>query len=206
MCPFCYLGKRRFENALASLPFRDSVTVTWKSFQLNPDLKEQPDKDVYTYVAELKGQTREWSVEVHQQLVNTAREAGLDYRFDKAKIANSFNAHRLIQFAKTKGAGDRMEERLFKAYFTEGVLISDKNELLRLATETGLPAEETRNVLESTSYSIEVEKDEKEAARMGITGVPYFIIDRKLAVSGAQSEDTFREALLKAYRDKSSAH
>ncbi len=99
-CPFCYISKRNFEKALPKFPAKDSVEVVWRSFQLNPNLTYQPDKSFYDYVAELKGQTREWSIQVHKSLVQTAKHAGLDYRLEKAKITNSFDAHRLIQLAK----------------------------------------------------------------------------------------------------------
>ena len=201
MCPFCYIGKRRLEAAMAGFEGAGDMEVEWSSFQLNPDLKYQPEKDLYTYVAEMKGQTREWSIEVHKGLVQYAKELGLDYRFDIAKIANSFDAHRLIQYAKSLGLGDAMEERLFHAYFTKGALISDHGVLLNLATEISLDATETSAVLASNSFSEAVSKDCIEAQRLGATGVPFFVFNRKFAVSGAQPIDVFSKALEKAFKD-----
>ncbi|GAB3989509.1 hypothetical protein GCM10028807_14570 [Spirosoma daeguense] len=120
MCPFCYIGKRDFETALAEFPTKDSVEVIWHSFQLNPDLTYQPDKSSYDYVAELKEQTREWSIQVRKPLVQTAKQAGLNYRLDQAKITNSLDAHRLIQLAKKYNLTNELEERFLGAYFTEG--------------------------------------------------------------------------------------
>ena len=134
MCPFCYIGKRKFESALNSFSQKDSIQVVWHSFQLNPNLRNEEGKDAYTYLAEIKGQTREWSVKVHNSLAQSAK-TGLDYNFEKAKIANSFDAHRVIQLAKKYNLTDEVEERFFKAYFTDGELISDHQTLIRLATE-----------------------------------------------------------------------
>lgn len=201
MCPFCYIGKRRFEIALAEFAHKDEVEVVWKSFQLNPYLKDQPEKDIYGYVAEMKGQTREWSVMIHENLVQTARSLGLDYRFDKAKIVNSFDAHRVIQLAKKHNLGEEMEERLFKAYFTEGALISDHSTLIRLASEIGLKKEEAETVLSSGQFAENVRMDAQEAAGLGANGVPFFVFDRRNAVSGAQDSKVFSDILEKTYAE-----
>lgn len=198
MCPFCYIGKRKFESALNALPQKDSVEVVWHSFQLNPNLKVQPERDSYTYLAELKGQTREWSVKMHDNLTKTAKNVGLEYNFDRAKICNSFDAHRLVQLAKKHRLTDELEERFFKAYFTDGELLSDRDSLIRLASEAGLPKEEVIGVLESDQYAEEVRKDIQEARQLGVTGVPFFVLDRKYAVSGAQDTSVFTDTLRKA--------
>jgi predicted DsbA family dithiol-disulfide isomerase len=198
MCPFCYIGKRKFETALQSLPQKEEVEVVWHSFQLNPNLKDQPEKDVYSYLAELKGQTKEWSVGVHDNLTKAARIIGLDYHFEKAKVANSFDAHRVIQLAKKYNLTGELEERFFKAYFTEGELMSDHATLIRLATQAGLPKEEVNQVLETDQYSREVTSDGAEARRLGANGVPFFVMDRKYAVSGAQEPSVFKATLEKA--------
>lgn len=198
MCPFCYIGKRKFESALNALPQKDSVEVVWHSFQLNPNLKVQPERDSYTYLAELKGQTREWSVKMHDNLTKTAKNVGLEYNFDRAKICNSFDAHRLVQLAKKHRLTDELEECFFKAYFTDGELLSDRDSLIRLASEAGLPKEEVIGVLESDQYAEEVRKDIQEARQLGVTGVPFFVLDRKYAVSGAQDTSVFTNTLRKA--------
>ncbi len=199
MCPFCYIGKRHFETALQQFPHRDEVSVEWRSFQLNPRLEHQPGKDVYDYVAEMKGQTREWSVRLHENVVATARKAGLDYRFDKAQIANSRDAHRLIQLAKKHGLADEVEERFFKAYFTEGELMSDHATLSRLAVEAGLEAEEVNEVLAGDDFAEDVRRDGEAARLLGIGGVPFFAVERKYGVSGAQPVAAFSEMLEKTF-------
>lgn len=201
MCPFCYIGKRRFEAALEQFPGKENIEVEWKSFQLNPALKSQPGKDVYDYVAEMKGQSREWSLTVHEQLAGTAREAGLTYNFDKAVIANSFDAHRLIQLAKQQGLGDAAEERLFYAYFTEGKDMSDRATLVELGVEIGLDKATVTAVLDTTEFAAAVNKDVNEAQQLGIRGVPFFVMDRKYGVSGAQPVEAFTQTLEQAFTE-----
>lgn len=199
MCPFCYIGKRNFETALAEFPARDSVEIVWHSFQLNPNLTYRPNISFYDYVAELKGQTREWSIQVHKSLVQTAKQAGLDYRLDQAKITNSLDAHRLIQLAKKYNLTNELEERFFRAYFTEGALLSDHQTLLSLATEVGLQPAEVKQVLESDLYKDEVRQDAQRVRQLGATGVPFFVFDQTQAVSGAQQPKVFAQALATAY-------
>jgi len=201
MCPFCYIGKRKFEAALNALPQKNSIQVIWRSFELNPTLQYKPGRDSYSYIAEIKGQTREWSVKVHDSLTETAKSVGLDFNFEQAKIANSFDAHRVIQLAKIYNLTDAVEERFFKAYFTEGELISDHSTLIRLAEEAGLLKEEVTLVLDSDQYANEVRNDVAEARRLGANGVPFFVIDRKYAVSGAQDTSVFAKTLQKAFAE-----
>lgn len=200
-CPFCYIGKRKFEAGLASFEGKEDVEVIWRSFQLNPNLKAQPGKDIYTYLSEIKGMSREQSVQMHQQVSAMAADAGLNYDFDKAVIANSYDAHRLIQFAKTKGLGDAAEERLFKAYFTEGADIGNQEMLEKLAAEIGLNASESKEVITTSAYADAVDQEVAEAQAMGIRGVPFFVIDRKYAVSGAQAPEAFLNALEQAQKE-----
>lgn len=200
-CPFCYIGKRKFEAGLAAFEGKENVTVTWRSFQLNPDLEAQPGKDIYTYLAEVKGMSREQSVQMHQQVSAMAAEVGLDYDFDKAVLANSYDAHRLIQLAKTKGLGDAAEERLFKAYFTEGKDVGNPETLVALAAEIGLDAAEAKDLLEQDAFADQVNAEIAEAQALGIRGVPFFVIDRKYGVSGAQAPEAFLSALQQAQKE-----
>ncbi|MBN8692365.1 MAG: DsbA family oxidoreductase [Bacteroidetes bacterium] len=196
MCPFCYIGKRHFEEALKQLENNKDIEVIWHSFQLDPDLPKPARKlNVYQYLAERKGISYENSVSMHENVVQMAKNAGLDYHFEKAVVANSFDAHRLIQFAKTKGLGDEAEERLFKAYFTEGKNMCDAATLLQLAKEIGLDEKEANAVINSDAYAAEVKKDIEEAYKIGVTGVPFFVFNRKYVVSGAQPSSTFYGAL-----------
>jgi len=191
MCPFCYIGKRQLETALAVFPNND-FEIEWKSFQLDPTITSQPNMDVYTFLAERKGMSIEQSKEMHKGVVERAKSVGLEYNFDKAVISNSLNAHRIIQLAKTKNIGDRMEEIFFKAYFTDGKDLNDGPTLIQLGIEAGLEENEIREVLESDNLFIkEVQADIKEAGEIGVQGVPFFVFDRKYAVSGAQPVETF---------------
>jgi predicted DsbA family dithiol-disulfide isomerase len=201
MCPFCYIGKRRLEQALKLFPHKDKIDVKWHSFQLDPGMKSQPGTDLYSYLANRKGQTRDWAIKVHQQLVETAATEGLSYNFDTAVIANSFDAHRLIQMAKVSGLDDAAEERLFHAYFTEGKDISDLKTLLHLGTEIGLDKDAVWKVLESDAYAKEVQLDLVKAESYGITGVPFFILDNKYGISGAQPVKIFLYGLQQAWNE-----
>ena len=201
MCPFCYIGKRKFEQALADFPQRDQVRVVWKSFQLNPDQKTEPGKSINTYLAEVKG----WSVEqanaMNDRVTDMAREVGLEYHMDRAVVANSFAAHRLIQLAKTQGLGDAMEERLFRAYFTEGRNTDDHDTLLELGTEVGLAAEAVSQLLNSDQFANAVRQDIYESQQVGVRGVPFFVLNQRYAVSGAQAPETFLGALNTAWTE-----
>lgn len=201
MCPFCYIGKRRFESALAEFPDKNNIEIVWKSFQLNPALKTDPDKNTIQHLAETKG----WSMEQTRQTIayvtQMAEGVGLHYDFDRAVVANSFDAHRFIQYAKTKGKGDAAEEQLFKAYFTEGKNTADHSTLVELGVKIGLEASEVKEVLSGDKFSEQVRQDISEAEMIGVQGVPFFVIDRKYAVSGAQETSVFTNALNKAWAD-----
>lgn len=197
-CPFCYIGKRKFEAGLAAFEGKDKVAVTWRSFQLNPDLEAQPGKDIYTYLSEVKGISREQSVQMHGQVTAMAAEVGLNYDFDRAVVSNSYDAHQLIQLAKKEGLGDAAEEQLFKAYFTEGKDVSDHHILAQLGEAIGLETTAVTHMLAQNTCSKEVDADIAEAQALGIRGVPFFLIDRKYAVSGAQPAEAFLSALQQA--------
>ena len=199
MCPFCYIGKRKLETALQQFEHKADVSINWHSFQLDPGIQYEEGKDLHTYLAERKGQTREWSVMVHKQMTETAKKEGLEYNFDKAIIANSFDAHRLIQLAKTHGLGDAAEEQLFKAYFTDGRNVSDHNTLLQIGIEIGLRAVEVGEMLNSDAFAEDVHKDIMQAQRLGVRGVPFFLLDEQLGISGAQPVEVFTDGLQKAW-------
>ncbi len=194
-CPFCYIGKRKFEMALEKFEHKSDVEVEWKSFELDPNLVTQSDVNATSHLAHIKGISKERANEMQQYVKGVANQAGLDFHPDKAVVANSFNAHRLIQFAKTKGLGNEAEEALFKAHFTEGKNIDDKEALLQIATDISLDESETREVLASDAFEKEVKRDEMQAQSFGISGVPFFVLNNKYAVSGAQSPETFLQAL-----------
>jgi predicted DsbA family dithiol-disulfide isomerase len=201
MCPFCYIGKRKFEAALAQFPHKDQVEIEWKSFQLNPDMKTEEGKNINQYLAEIKGWSAEQAETMNERVTKMAQMVGLNYDFDKAIVANSFDAHRLIQLAKQNKKGDVAEERLFKAYFTEGKNTADHKTLIQLGTDIGLDSEEVKKMLESNAYADEVDKDIQEAYQIGVKGVPFFVVDRKYAVSGAQESEVFLETMNKVWEE-----
>jgi predicted DsbA family dithiol-disulfide isomerase len=199
MCPFCYIGKRRFEQALVEFPARDRVDVIWKSFQLDPGMKAAKGRNINEYLAERKGWSLEEARAAHDRVTRMAAAAGLRYDFDRAVVANSYDAHRLVQLGKSRGRGDAVEESLFRAYFTEGLDISDSATLAELGARSGLDAGEVRAMLADGSFATEVERDLLEARRIGVTGVPFFVFDRKYAISGAHESGTFRRVLQQAW-------
>jgi len=191
MCPFCYIGKRQLETALKQFP-NDEIDIEWKSFQLDPTITPQSGKDVFTFLAERKGMSVEQSIEMHKNVTERAKSVGLDYHFEKAIISNSLEAHRIIHLAKTKNLGDEMEEIFFSAYFTEGRDLNDGPTLLELGEKAGLDKNEVLEVLKNEHlYLKDVEHDIKEAQEIGVQGVPFFVFDRKYAISGAQPVEAF---------------
>lgn len=201
MCPFCYIGKRKFENALAQFPHKENIEVIWKSFQLDPTTVTDPSLNSVEHLAHKKGWSTQQALETTAHVANIAKQVGLDFYFDKAVVANSFDAHRLSHLAKKYGKQNELEEKLFKAYFTDGKNTADHSTLLQIGKELGIDEKEISEVLNNTTYSNEVEQDIIEAQHIGVRGVPFFVLDRKYAVSGAQESNTFLGALTKAYEE-----
>jgi predicted DsbA family dithiol-disulfide isomerase len=194
-CPFCYIGKRNFEKALQQFNQHENVLVEWHSYELDPNLKTDSSISVNEYLAKKKNQSVGWAEHMHKNVTGMAKAAGLTYDFNKAIVANSFDAHRLIQFAKIKNKGNEAEEAIFKAYFTDGADISDIDTLKNIGTSIGLNESELKSMLLSSNYTKEVRDDEQLAVEYGISGVPFFIIDNKYAISGAQPPDVFLRAM-----------
>jgi len=203
MCPFCYIGKRNFEAALSQFANKEQVDVEWKSFQLDPTIPEVPkyQDNMYMFVADRKGFSYEQSKKMHQDLIQYAKSVGLEYNFDKALVTNSLKGHRLIQFAKTKGLGEKAEERLFYAYFTQGKNLSDVATLIKLGKEISLTETEVNEALTNSLYVQKVESDSKEAQTLGARGVPFFVINRKYAIAGAQQPNEILKTLEKAFSE-----
>jgi predicted DsbA family dithiol-disulfide isomerase len=202
VCPFCYMGKRRFENGLREFEHRDEVQVTWRSFQLDPSVRYVPGRGLYEYLAERKGITLAASRRMHQRLADAAAELGLSYRFDAAVTANTFDAHRLTHLARARGSQEPLEERLFAAYFTEGRNIGDHETLAALAVEAGLDPAEVRETLAGGRFSEEVRADQKEAEAAGADGVPFYVFDRAVSVAGAQPAELFLEVLRTVWEER----
>lgn len=200
-CPFCYIGKRKFEAALKKFAHKDKIKVNWRSFELDPNLKTQPELSVFEYFVARKGVSEEAAKQMHRQVTDSANEAGLNFNFDKAIIANSFNAHRLIHFAKTKQLADVAEDQLFMAYFKEGKNIDDDKTLIQIGASIGLDENELISVLSSNAFAEEVKRDEMTAESIGVHGVPFFVFNDKYAVSGAQSPEIFLQTLEQSWKE-----
>jgi len=194
-CPWCYVGKRRFEAALAEFEHRDEVRVTWRSFELDPGAPAARERSGAEHLAEKYGMSVDEARARQQQLRDMAAGDGLDMRFDLTRGANTFDAHRLLQLAAVHGVQDAMKERLMRAHHTDGELVSDHDTLVRLATEVGVPEAEAREMLASDRFAAEVSDDEETAAAIGIHAVPTFVVDRRIAVSGAQPPAVLGELL-----------
>jgi predicted DsbA family dithiol-disulfide isomerase len=192
-CPWCYVGKRRFEAALARFEHSDDVHVTWRSFELDPGAPHEREGDRAERLAEKYGMTVEHAREMERQMTETAAGEGLDFRFDIARSGTTFDGHRLIHLAGEHGLQDAMKERLLRAYFGEGELMSDPDTLVRLAGEVGVAEDEVREMLAGDRFAEEVREDERMAQAFGISAVPTFVVDRKLGASGAHPP----EALLR---------
>ncbi len=202
VCPFCYIGKRNFENALKSFSPKGEVEVVWRSFQLDPSVKTTPGQSLHEYLAERKGFTPDHARQMNDHVTNVARQAGLSFNLDKAVVANTFDAHRLIHLAAKHGLQDAAEERLFSAYFSEGKNVGNLDTLVQLGTEIGLDAEEIKRVLQSDAYAEEVHADQYGAQQVGARGVPFFVFNNKYAVSGAQPSEVFAKALQKTWEEQ----
>lgn len=199
MCPFCYIGKRRFEEALQQFEHKDKVEVEWKSFQLNPDMVTDPSVNISQYLADAKGWTLEYAQQMNKHVTEMAAEVGLTYNMDNAVVANSFNAHRFAHLAKKHNLGDAAEEALFKAHFTDGKNMDDAETLAELGTSIGLIADEVKQMLATDAFADDVKHDIAEAQYLGIQGVPFFVMNNKYGVSGAQAVPIFTQTLEKAF-------
>lgn len=201
MCPFCYIGKRRFEASLADFAQRDQLEIVWKSFQLAPDLVTRPGLSIHAYLAEKKGMGIGEATRMNEQVTAMAKQEGLVYNFDKAIPANTLHAHRFAHFAKQHGRQDEAEEALFRAYFTEGRNLDDYPTLLEIGKSIGLDTAALQEALENGSFTDAVQQDVEEAVQLGVRGVPFFVYNRKYAVSGAQDKHVFLQTLQKAFEE-----
>ena len=199
MCPFCYIGKRHFEEALSQFPQKEQVEVVFRSFELSPNATYEPGVSMTELLAAKYGISIEQAEASNARVTEQAAKAGLTYHLDRVIPANTFDAHRLVHFVGQQGKMKEMAERLFLAYFTETKDLDDPELLADLAAETGLDRDEAAAVLASDRYSSEVRSDEDAARRIGVQGVPFFVLDGKYAVSGAQPAGVFAEALRKAF-------
>ena len=204
-CPWCYIGKRRFEAALAGFEHAGDVQVTWRSFELDPAAPHERAGERAARLAEKYGMTVERAREMERQMTDTAAGEGLAFRFDIARSGSTFDAHRLVHLAAEHGLQDAMKERLLRAYFGEGELMGDHDTLVRLAVEVGLDSDEVREMLAGERYGEAVRADERTAARFGISAVPTFVVDRSLGVSGAHPPEALLELLRQGWERRTPA-
>lgn len=199
VCPWCYLGKRRFETALAQFPHRDEVSIVHRSFQLDPSAPTDHTVETATMLATKYGMPPERVDQVQREMTERAAADGLDYHLDGQRTGNTVDAHRLVHLAATRGRQDELVERLYRAYFTEQRSVFDAESLLAVAVEAGLDEAEARAVLDGDAFADAVEADIEQAREYGITGVPFYVIDGRYGVSGAQPVEVFSSALEQAH-------
>jgi predicted DsbA family dithiol-disulfide isomerase len=204
-CPWCYVGKRRFEAALARFEHRGDVRVTWRSFELDPGAPDEREGERAARLAEKYGMTVEQAREMERQMTDTAAGEGLDFRFDLARSGSTFDGHRVVHLAGEHERQDAMKERLLRAYFGEGELMSDRETLVRLAVEVGLDEDEVRGMLASDRLAEEVRDDERTAHAFGISAVPTFVVDRSIGVSGAHPPEALLELLREGWARRAPA-
>ena len=200
-CPFCYLGKRTLEQALTNFPQGKEVNIIWRSFQLNPDVKTDTSLFTYDYLRDYKGISIEQAKQMTAGISERGHDIGITYHFEKAIVSNTRKAHEAIHFAATFGKQSDMKEALLRAHFTEGKNVDDFGVLVEIAQTLNLNTEDFLDALTTSKYSIEVEKDQQMAQEIGVRGVPFFVFNRKYAVSGAQPVEVFQETLEKAFTE-----
>jgi predicted DsbA family dithiol-disulfide isomerase len=201
-CPWCFVGKRRFEAALAQFEHRDQVSVTWRSFELDPAAPHERTGERAAHLAEKYGVGVEQAREMEAQMAQTAAGDGLAFDFGVARSGNTFDAHRLVHLAEAHGRQDAMKERLFSAYLEQGELVSDHTTLARLAVEVGLPGDEVEELLAGDRFAAEVRDDEGTAASLGINAVPFFVIDRAIGASGAHPPEALLRMLQQGWAQR----
>ncbi|MDQ0216628.1 protein disulfide-isomerase [Oikeobacillus pervagus] len=200
VCPFCYIGKRRLEKALENFPQKSKVEVVYRSYELDPNAKKDYQESIHQILASKYGISLEKATKMNEDIGKQAASVGLEYHFDTMKPTNTFHAHRLVKFAEEKGK--EMTERLLRAYFTDSKHLGNDEELAQLAVELGFDYDEVIRVLESDQYSEAVRADEEMARKIGVQGVPFFVLNQKYAVSGAQPTEIFEKALQKVWKEE----
>lgn len=204
-CPWCYIGKRNLETGLAAAsadPDAPDVEVVYHSFELSPDTPVDFDGGIADFLSEHKGISREQAAQMHEHVTGIAANSGLTYRFDLLQHTNTVKAHELLHFAKAEGRQHEVAERLMSAYFTEGRHVGRIDDLVMLAAEAGLDADAAREALESDRYLPDVRADQAQAQAYGIQGVPFFVIDGKYGVSGAQPAEAFTQILRQVWSER----
>ncbi len=201
VCPWCYVGKRRFESALGRFEHRDEVEVVWRSFELDPSAPRLREGNYAERLAAKYGVCVAEAGAMIDRMVQAGKADGLELRFDRARPGNTFDAHRLLHLAAERAVQDGLKERLLAATFTEGAPIGDPDTLAGLAAEVGVDADEVRTVLDGDAYAADVRTDERRAAALGISAVPFFVVDETYGVPGAQPPDVLLGVLEQAWAE-----
>ncbi|MCF3964592.1 DsbA family oxidoreductase [Streptomyces fuscigenes] len=205
-CPWCYIGKARFEKGLAAFPHRDEVEVVHRSFELDPRAAAASGETVVDMLAAKYGRTREEAAAMEEQVASNARSEGLGYRIEGRDHGNTFDIHRLLHLAKARGRHSELLDLAYRANFAEERSVYARETLLALGVEAGLDEAEVASVLgDPEAYAEEVRADEREAAELGATGVPFFVLDRRYGVSGGQPAELFTQALQQAWETRGAA-
>jgi predicted DsbA family dithiol-disulfide isomerase len=205
VCPWCYLGKRRFERALESFDHRDKVTVVYRSFELDPSAPPGATSPTVERLAGKYGMTAGQADDAQRQMEQRAAQDGLEFRMDSLRSGNTRDAHRLLHLAKAHGVQAELAERLHRAYFTEQASIFDHSSLTELAVQAGLDRDDVIRVLGSQEYGDAVDTDEAMAQALGVNGVPLFVIDRRYGISGAQPPEVITGVLDRAWAEAQTA-
>lgn len=202
-CPFCYIGKRRLERALERFEHRDHVDIVFRSFELDPYAPVDQEESIAEMLAKKYGMSVDEAKKMNESVAAQAASVGLTFRFDRVQLTNTFTAHRLVHFAKTKGKALELTDKLFQAYFSDGVHLNDEAALIDIAASVGLARADVRAVIQDESeYADGVRADETEAQRLGVRGVPFFVLNEKYALSGAQPEEVFLQAFEKVWQEE----
>lgn len=200
-CPFCFVGKKNFEKALQNFAHKDQVEVLWHSFQLDPNMKTDLTKNHYEYLSEIKDLPMSQIMQMHDNLIQAGKNAGINFNFDEVKVSNSFKSQMLVQLAKQKGKANEMEELLFEAYFLLGKDIDDVEVLSDIGEKLGFSETEITEAIQSAELKSLVNDDIDAASDLGIRGVPFFVFNQKYAISGAQPMHLFSEVLEKSWTE-----
>jgi len=201
-CPFCYIGKKRFEQAFNEFKHKDEIEVIYKAYQLNPNAPKVMEGNAYESFAKGHGTTPALAKQKFEMFTQNAKTVGLEYRYDIIQMTNTFDAHRLAKWANQFGKEDAITNRLMKAYFTDGLNIADHQTLATLASEVGLNGTLVLDILASEQYKEQVVNEQQESRQIGVQGVPFFVLNRKYGISGAQQKEYFTQALNQIWQEE----
>lgn len=201
VCPFCFIGQANLDNALKTFEHKDEVEIEYKSFQLMPDAEYTPGETYAETFSKMKGVPEERAKGMFEQVMETAEQAGVEINYGTAKLTNTLDAHRVFQYAKEQGKGTEFFKALYDAHFTNGEVLNDEDTLARLSESVGLDSAAVREIVNSDQYNQDVNVDISQASSLGIQGVPFFLVNDKYSISGAQPVELFQEALEKIYHE-----